>query len=102
MYGRAVGDRQARSPECLAKKSWTLELHCVTRVRPVGCGALLWRAFRGNVALRLVGGESDLHIVCRDRLPWTVCRLSFGRSVIVRLVHVESTHLEHAACADLL
>ena len=40
MNGRAVGNRQARSPALGASLSWTLELHCVTRVRPVGCGAL--------------------------------------------------------------
>ena len=91
--GRAVDDRQARSPECLAKLDIGAA-YCVTRVRP---GA------RGNVALRLVGGECHLYIVWRDRLPWTVCRrLSCGRSVTVRLVHVESTHLEHAASADFL
>ena len=55
MNGRAVGDRQARSPECLAKLD--IGAHCITRGLPVGCVALFWRAFRGNVALRLVGGE---------------------------------------------
>ena len=56
-----------------ASLSWTLERHCVTRVRPVECGALFWRAFRGNVALRLVGVECDLYIVCRG--PCVVCRV---------------------------
>ena len=46
-----------------------------------------------------------------DWLAWSViCTLSVvdrvslscGRSVTVRLVDVESTHLDHAACADLL
>ena len=93
-----------RSPECLAKLDIGAA-YCVTRVRP---------GTRGDVALRLVGGEchgmvwygmvyGHLYIVWRDRLPWTVCRrLSCGRSVTVRLVHVESTHLEHAASADFL
>ena len=50
MNGRAVGDRQARSPECLAKLDIGGALpHCVTGVRPVGCGALFWRAFRDIV-----------------------------------------------------
>ena len=48
-----------------------LQLHCVTRVGPVECGAILWRAFRCNVAVGLVGGECDLHIVCRE--PRIVC-----------------------------
>ena len=72
--GRVVGPwATGRHVRLSASLSWTLERHCVTRVRPVGCGALFWRAFRGNVALRLVGGECDLHIV---RLgPGVVCRV---------------------------
>ena len=31
-----------------------------------------------------------------------MCRSSCGRSVTVRLVHVDSMHLDHAASADLL
>ena len=68
-----------------------LNLNCVTRVRPVEWGAIVWRAFRCNVAVGLVGRVCALHVVCRGP---SVCRLSCGRSVTVRRVRVESTLLK--------
>ena len=67
-----------------------MQLHCVTRVRPVEWGAIFWRAFRCNVAVGLVGGECDLHIVCRG--PRIVCLVVVA--YLLRLVRVESTLLK--------
>ena len=99
MNGRAVGDRQARSPECLAKLDIGAALRNTCASSWVWC-VILARLPR-QCCSPTVGGKCDLHIVRRG--PCVVCRVVVASlSDTVRLVQVESTHLDHATSADLL